>query len=124
MCPTASSARSATTCTAAARRSATTTRWSGSSRRRTTYGRSRKKPVGEPQPKAAQVTRGLMALFAATMVAGAGTIHYQTPMLGAMAVEFGASPAEIGWVPTLTFGGFLAGILFLVPLGDRLDKRR
>ena len=65
-----------------------------------------------------------MALFAATMVAGAGTIHYQTPMLGAMAAEFGASPAEIGWVPTLTFGGFLAGILFLVPLGDRLDKRR
>ena len=65
-----------------------------------------------------------MALFAATMVAGAGTIHYQTPMLGAMAAEFGASPAEIGWVPTLTFGGFLAGILFLVPLGDRFDKRR
>src|SRR6478609_987675 len=70
------------------------------------------------------MTRGLMALFAATMVAGASAIHYQTPMLGAMAAEFGASPAEIGWVPTLTFGGFLAGILFLSPLGDRLDKRR
>lgn len=65
-----------------------------------------------------------MALFSLTMVFGAGTIHYQTPMLGAMAAEFGASPAEIGWVPTLTFGGFLAGILFLVPLGDRFDKRR
>src|SRR5690606_22051146 len=25
---------------------------------------------------------------------------------------------------TLTFGGFLAGIVFLVPLGDRFDKRR
>jgi hypothetical protein len=37
-----------------------------------------------------------MALFAITLVAGAGTIHYQTPMLGAMAAEFGASPAEIG----------------------------
>jgi len=65
-----------------------------------------------------------MALFAATLVAGAGTIHYQTPMLGAMAAEFGASPAEIGWVPTLTFGGFLFGIVFLAPLGDRFDKRR
>jgi len=70
------------------------------------------------------MTRGLMALFAATLVAGAGTIHYQTPMLGAMAAEFGATPAEIGWVPTMTFGGFLAGIVFLAPLGDRFDKRR
>lgn len=65
-----------------------------------------------------------MALFATTLVAGAGTIHYQTPMLGAMAAEFGASPAEIGWVPTMTFAGFLCGILFLAPLGDRFDKRR
>lgn len=65
-----------------------------------------------------------MALFALTMFSGGGTIHYQTPMLGAMAAEFGASPAEIGWVPTLTFGGFLAGMLLLVPLGDRFDKRR
>lgn len=70
------------------------------------------------------MTPGLMVLFAATLVAGAGTIHYQTPMLAAMAAEFGASPAEIGWVPTMTFGGFLAGILFLAPLGDRFDKRR
>jgi predicted MFS family arabinose efflux permease len=70
------------------------------------------------------MTRGLMALFAITLVVGAGTIHYQTPMLGAMAAEFGASPSEIGWVPTLTFGGFLVGIAFLAPLGDRFDKRR
>ena len=65
-----------------------------------------------------------MVLFATTLVAGAGTIHYQTPMLGAMAAEFGASPAEIGWVPTMTFAGFLSGILLLAPLGDRFDKRR
>lgn len=65
-----------------------------------------------------------MPLFAVTSFAAASCIHYQTPMLGAMAAEFGADGAAIGWVPTLTFGGFLTGILFLVPLGDRLDKRR
>src|SRR4051794_3032534 len=65
-----------------------------------------------------------MALFATTMVVAAGAIHYQTPMLAAMAAEFGASPAEIGWVPTATFGGFLVGILLLGPLGDCFDKRR
>jgi predicted MFS family arabinose efflux permease len=34
------------------------------------------------------------------------------------------STAAVGWIPTLSFAGFLAGILFLVPLGDRIDKRR
>lgn len=65
-----------------------------------------------------------MRLLTAATFTGASSIHYQTPMLGAMAREFGASAAGIGWVPTLTFGGFLVGIVLLVPLGDRLDKRR
>lgn len=66
----------------------------------------------------------MMLLLAATTFAAAGGIHYQTPMLGQMAAEFGADSAAIGWIPTASFGGFLAGITFLVPLGDRLDKRR
>jgi len=70
------------------------------------------------------LSRNLMVLLAATVFAGAGTIHYQTPMLAAFAAEFGADAAAAGWVATLTFGGFLAGTIVLVPLGDRLDKRR
>jgi len=65
-----------------------------------------------------------MLLLAVTVFASAGTVHFQTPMLGRFAVEFAATPAAIGWIPTLSFGGFLAGIVFLVPLGDRVDKRR
>jgi predicted MFS family arabinose efflux permease len=65
----------------------------------------------------------LMVLLAVSVFAGAGTIHYQTPMLGAFAAEFEADAAAAGWVATLTFGGFLAGTIFLVPLGDRFDKR-
>lgn len=65
-----------------------------------------------------------MWLLTAATFMGASCIHYQTPMLGAISLEFGASASQIGWVPTLTFGGFLAGIVFLVPLGDRFDKRR
>lgn len=63
-------------------------------------------------------------LLAVSVFAGAGTIHYQTPMLGAFAAEFEADAAAAGWVATLTFGGFLAGTIFLVPLGDRFDKRK
>jgi len=68
--------------------------------------------------------RKLMVLLAVSVFAGAGTIHYQTPMLAAFAEEFHADAAAVGWVATLTFGGFLAGTFFLVPLGDRFDKRR
>jgi len=68
--------------------------------------------------------RGLMVLLAVAVFAGAGTIHYQTPMLAAFAAEFHADAAAAGWVATLTFGGFLAGTIFFVPLGDRFDKRR
>ena len=70
------------------------------------------------------MSRGLLLLFALSIFTGASTVHFQSPMLGAFALEFGADPSAAGWVATLTFGGFLAGFLFLVPLGDRLDKRR
>ncbi len=53
----------------------------------------------------------------------AGGIHYQTPMLARIAAEFNASPAAVGWIPTLSFGGMLVGVAFFVPLGDRLNKR-
>ncbi|HYS50623.1 MAG TPA: MFS transporter, partial [Burkholderiales bacterium] len=65
-----------------------------------------------------------MILLAVSVFAGAGTIHYQTPMLAAFAAEFDTDAAAAGWVATLTFGGFLAGTILIVPLGDRFDKRR
>ena len=83
-------------------------------------GLRRNEIVTSPYP----LGRGLMILLAVSVFAGAGTIHYQTPMLGAFAAEFNADAAAAGWVATLTFGGFLAGTFFLVPLGDRFDKRR
>lgn len=67
---------------------------------------------------------GTMTLLAVTVFVSASTMHFQTPTLGRFAVEFAATPTAIGWIPTMTFAGFLAGIVFLVPLGDRFDKRR
>ena len=64
-----------------------------------------------------------MTLLGVAVFAGAGTIHYQTPLLGTFGQAFQADAGAVGWVATLTFGGFLAGMVFLVPLGDRVDKR-
>jgi predicted MFS family arabinose efflux permease len=45
-------------------------------------------------------------------------------MLAAIAAEFEAEAAATGWIPACSFGGMLVGMLFLVPLGDRVDRRR
>ena len=67
--------------------------------------------------------RALNALFIAAAFVIAGGIHYQTPMLATMAAEFQASPAAVGWIPTLSFGGMLVGVALFLPLGDRISKR-
>jgi predicted MFS family arabinose efflux permease len=68
--------------------------------------------------------RSLVALMVVSAFTVSGGIHYQTPMLAAIAAEFQSDAATTGWIPTLSFGGMVVGMLFLVPLGDRLDKRR
>jgi predicted MFS family arabinose efflux permease len=75
-------------------------------------------------PASAADHRGLIALLIVSAFIIAGGIHYQTPMLASIATEFQADAATTGWIPTLSFGGMMVGILFFVPLGDRIDKRR
>ena len=67
--------------------------------------------------------RSLITLLTASAFIVSGGIHYQTPMLAAIAAEFHADAATTGWIPTLSFGGLLLGIVLFVPLGDRIDKR-
>jgi predicted MFS family arabinose efflux permease len=76
------------------------------------------------QPPSASEHRSLIALMIVSAFIVAGGIHYQTPMLAAIAADFGADAAATGWIPTLSFGGMLVGIVLFVPLGDRIDKRR
>ena len=75
-------------------------------------------------PASVDEHRSLIALLIVSAFIVAGGIHYQTPMLAAIAAEFEADAATTGWIPTLSFGGMLVGIAFFVPLGDRIDKRR
>ncbi len=67
--------------------------------------------------------RALITLLICAAFVIAGGIHYQTPMLARIAAEFQASPAEVGWIPTLSFGGMMVGVALFVPLGDRINKR-
>jgi len=62
-----------------------------------------------------------------TLAAGAGlsvaSIYYSQPMLGIMGGNLNASTTSVGLIPTLTQAGYALGILFLIPLGDRHDRR-
>ena len=79
-----------------------------------------------PIPHAATggLSRGLMLLLASTGFCAGGVMHVHSPVLGAMAQEFGVGPSVIGWVATLTYAGYFTGLIFIVPIGDRVDKRR
>jgi predicted MFS family arabinose efflux permease len=69
------------------------------------------------------LSKALVFLLACGAGLGAASLYYNQPILGTLAAEFHASPAEIGRVPTLTQVGYAIGILLLAPIGDRFDRR-
>ena len=62
----------------------------------------------------------VLALGAGFSVAA---IYYAQPLLPLMGADLALSITGMGLVPTLTQAGYALGILFLLPLGDRYDRR-
>lgn len=52
------------------------------------------------------------------------SIYYAQPLLPLIGHDLHLSIEQMGLVPTLTQTGYALGILFLLPLGDRHDRRR
>lgn len=75
-------------------------------------------------PPGASMTRGLMLLFAAAAGFSVANVYYAQPLLDALANEFGIAQASVGAVVTMTQVGSALALLFVVPLGDLLDRRR
>ncbi|WP_415820775.1 MFS transporter [Bordetella tumbae] len=68
--------------------------------------------------------RGLVWLFATASGLSVANVYYAQPLLDALAQTFGISQAAIGGVVTATQLGCALALLLLVPLGDRMDRRR
>lgn len=68
--------------------------------------------------------RRLVFIFALACGVIVANLYYAQPLLDAIAREFAVGTATAGLLVTLTQLGYAAGLLFVVPLGDRHDRRR
>src|SRR5688500_11759407 len=62
----------------------------------------------------------VMALCTGLIVAN---IYYSQPLLVLISREFGVSESNAGQVTFFTQVGYAMGLLFCVPLGDKLERR-
>lgn len=66
----------------------------------------------------------LVALLAVASGLTVANLYYAQPLLSSLSDVFGVPTATTGALVTLTQVGYVVGMLFLVPLGDRLEKRK
>ncbi|WP_286589757.1 MFS transporter [Sphingobacterium sp. N143] len=70
------------------------------------------------------LTRGLLWLMTITTGIVVGNNYYNQPLLGLMAKDFQVSEAQISMIAMLTQIGFALGLLFIVPLGDMIRRKK
>lgn len=72
----------------------------------------------------ATMPRGMVWLFATASGLSVANVYYAQPLLDALANDFGISHAAVGGVVTATQIGCALALLLVVPLGDKVDRRR
>jgi len=70
------------------------------------------------------LTRTLLLVFAVTCGMSVANIYYAQPLLDSIGAAFAIGAASVGVVVTLTQVGYAIGLLFIVPLGDLIDRRK
>ncbi|WP_458122482.1 MFS transporter [Paenibacillus sp. Z6-24] len=85
--------------------------------------RSSENSVSLPHP-AAILPRQTVLLFAIACGISVANIYYAHPLLDELALQFALSASILGMVITVTQACYALGLFFLVPLGDRINRRR
>ncbi|TRZ43987.1 MFS transporter [Robertkochia solimangrovi] len=71
-----------------------------------------------------QLSKGLLFLMAATTGLVVANNYYNQPLLGLMAKSYGVTELQISSVPMLTQIGYAFGLFLIVPLGDKLKRKK
>src|ERR1700726_2608582 len=101
----------------------------------TDYGMSEHRTlIGSPDARATSsapapdvsptIGRALTLVMAAACGTCVANIYYNQPLLPLLERAFLGQNAVVEWVPTLTQLGYAVGLVCLVPLGDRVERRR
>ncbi|MDQ0741359.1 MFS transporter [Pseudomonas sp. W4I3] len=78
-----------------------------------------------PQPRdTSTLSRYQTFLFAITCAMSVANVYFAQPLLESMAASLSVSPGTIGVVVTATQAGYAVGLLFIVPLGDVLNRKK
>ena len=80
-------------------------------------------PSGAPNPGRTAPRRTPTLRMAIAAGVAVASIYYNQPLLGLISKEYPASGVE-GWIPTITQLGYAIGLVVVVPLGDRFERRR
>lgn len=78
-------------------------------------------PAIDTQPALTPLTLWLMTISSGLVVANN---YYNQPLLGEIARTFGVPEAQAGIISMLTQAGYAIGLLFVIPLGDMLRRKR
>lgn len=81
----------------------------------------------DPAPSPAATTappRWLVVLLAISCGLTVANLYYAQPLLPMVRDELGIGTVATGWLITVIQLGYAAGMVLLVPLGDRLERRR
>ena len=66
----------------------------------------------------------LLALMAVATGLSVANCYYNQPLLGSMAKDFAVSDFSASMVATLTQIGYVAGLVFVIPLGDLVSRKK
>ncbi|MDU6410470.1 MAG: MFS transporter [Yersiniaceae bacterium] len=69
------------------------------------------------------LTPRITLLFSLTSALAVANVYSAQPLLESMSVSLKVPPGTIGSVITATQAGYAAGLIFLVPLGDRVNRK-
>jgi predicted MFS family arabinose efflux permease len=81
---------------------------------------TRPQPTGQSAPG---VSTGLAVLLAVACGVAVANVYYAQPLLDQIGRDLGVGPAGLGLVTTVTQGGYLLGLILIVPLGDLMNRR-
>lgn len=68
--------------------------------------------------------RSLLVLFAIASGFAVGNLYFVQPLLARISQDLGTSTVHNGWLVTSVQLGYITGIMFLLPLGDVLNRKK